>query len=887
MSFSRRIAILLLLGFSIVNAATVRKGENWLQFKYDSRHSGNAANRNVTVPLGLIAAVPLTDAVFTAPVVADGRVYVVDGSGTVFCLDAATLRVLWKVTTAGGPANSNNVSSPLIAGRFLHFGTMAGTYYVLDAKSGKTIKEIACGEPIFSAPVLSGGRVYFATLGSRVYALEPNGTVRWTWDFVREWLKFEGDRWSGADWLKHLQHRVTPAEQFTCSRDMAVDGKTLVIPAGGYIVWLDDLGPRPELRRVHAALVPTFGLSIGDDGTVYRQWYYMDNIGQVDMVRPAAKKNESPTAAGGAETVIVDKQDRRALMRPAADKEGVDYVSGTRASFSDFHSSFSSVSLRGGDVYRCRPEEGFGLCRHTNGQETHAYPGGYPSIASPILLGDKAVYGGLDGALYVVPLAQGPAWSFQTPWHRAISAPVAVSDGRVYFGCEDGYFYALGPGGRAPLPAKDLGVWKIRTPLTGPKADAKYDRFTSFGNFANTNADDQGLRLPLSLGWVRRYEGSTLHHSSFGGGRMYTHTAEGQIFAVEQATGRLLWRTFFPGVHVSYTTPLYYQERLLVPQPGFDRGVLRCLDAATGKLLWEAPISGSPSWNRMEPPVVYKNLAFYMFGTGKYGPGVPLGERVPWLFGHQNVPGFPKSHKPLLRAFDLQTGKEVWTDDFSKYGSGGDESGICLMDGRLYYSSYFGNKSSPHGITAALEPETGKIVWLTTDYSVHGGASISAADGRLYLTGYNPEAGSNARRVWCLNAKDGALVWKSDSLTDHFPQPARAGNSGLIEVATIGPKFIFVQAQYECGFLLDKQTGKIISQLTQGYKCTRFTLSGNYLLGNDMDVYDLSDPTQVRFLATGPMLDPSECIGAAISNGQLFYTGHGGGMQMSLVNAKQ
>ena len=42
-------------------------------------------------------------------------------------------------------------------------------------------------------------------------------------------------------------------------------------------------------------------------------------------------------------------------------------------------------------------------------------------------------------------------------------------------------------------------------------------------------------------------------------------------------------------------------------------------------------------------------------------------------------------------------------------------------------------------------------------------------------------------------------------------------------------------------FLLDKDTGNIITTLAQGYKCTRFTLSEPYLLGSNMDLYDLSD----------------------------------------------
>ena len=69
--------------------------EDWLQFQFDARRSGDAAQRSVSTPLGLVAAVPLSDAIFTAPAVADGRVYVVDGAGTAWCLDAATLQTIW------------------------------------------------------------------------------------------------------------------------------------------------------------------------------------------------------------------------------------------------------------------------------------------------------------------------------------------------------------------------------------------------------------------------------------------------------------------------------------------------------------------------------------------------------------------------------------------------------------------------------------------------------------------------------------------------------------------------------------------------------------------------------------------------------------------------
>ena len=60
-----------------------------------------------------------------------------------------------------------------------------------------------------------------------------------------------------------------------------------------------------------------------------------------------------------------------------------------------------------------------------------------------------------------------------------------------------------------------------------------------------------------------------------------------------------------------------------------------------------------------------------MFGTGRYDDEVPEEERVKWLWSHDGVTSYPKSHRPMLRAFNVKTGKEVWQRDFSEYGSGG------------------------------------------------------------------------------------------------------------------------------------------------------------------------------------------------------------------------
>lgn len=851
--------------------------EEWHQLKHDARHSGNVPDRTVSSPLGLVGTVPLGDAIFTSPVVDQQHIYAVNGSGEVFCIHRDTLDIVWRTKTLGGAGNCNNVSSPAIVGPYLHVGTVAGYYYVIDRTSGRVVRRIDCGDPIFSAPVIVDQRAYFATLGSQVFAVEPTGEVAWKWDFVKDVIEFDGDRWSGQQWYQFREGRVNWRDHFCCSRNLAAFGKTIVVPSGGRVVFLEDTGSQPRLRRV--AEIPeyfgkeypaAFGLSIGDEGEVYVQWHRRDNAGRVDVLRIDQDDSVSDSVVPGTETAI--------------------NVYGLL--------SFASVSMRGDQVYRTRPQEDAGLRRHTISTDEVTSLPAYPSICPPILLRDHVVHGGLDGKLYVVPLSgDAEPWVFETAQGCPITAPPAVCDGQIVFGCEDGYLYVLGPHGSAPLPDRDLELWKVRSPLTGPYADAKYDWYTNYGNLGCVNSNDQGIQPPVKIKWLRRVEGTVKHLPVCGGGRMYTHTAEGQIIAVEQETGRLLWRRYWPGVYLSFTSPLYYREKLLVPQAGISRSRMRCLDAATGQLLWEQPFTGSPSWSRQFPPVVQGNLAIYASGSGKYAAqgsekaytfrGTPRptedgSEVMSFQYTHDN-PYYPQDNLPYLWAWDLDTGQLVWKRDFAQYGSGGNDCGIAIMDGKLYYSTFFGYDAQRrrrrgiepgiNGLTACLDPATGDVQWLTTDYYVTAGCTLTAKDGRLYLGGYNqPHAGTTERYIHCIDAADGSLIWRSDPV------------KSAVNVVTVGDDFVFSNAiRAEC-HILDKETGKIVYDFDLDYACCRFTLSGNFLLGANMDMLDLSEGH--KLVATGPAIDSRECLGSSVSNGRMFYTSQASGLQASAVTGE-
>ena len=306
--------------------------------------------------------------------------------------------------------------------------------------------------------------------------------------------------------------------------------------------------------------------------------------------------------------------------------------------------------------------------------------------------------------------------------------------------------------------------------------------------------------------------------------------------AVEQDTGRLLWRRHWPHVYLSFTSPLYHKEKLLIPQGGIRQSLVRCLDATNGRLLWEAPFTGSPGWSRQFPPVVHGNVAIYASGSGQYAaqgsekafvfkgdpkPTEDGREVMSWIFANA-TPYSPIDHKPQVWAWDLDTGEVVWHKDFSAYGRGGNDCGICILDGKLYYSVYFGYDTEQkrrrglpvenNGFTACMDPASGRVVWLTTNYHVTSKCTLSARDGRIYLGGFAAaRQTAKDRFVWCLDAKDGSLVWQSDPVTS------------ALNVVSVGKEYVFSNALRGVGNVYDRDTGKVVGTVGHNYACCRFT----------------------------------------------------------------
>lgn len=155
------------------------------------------------------------------PVIADGRVYLADVTGTVGCLDLANGQPLWsrrlptlarqspatvsspavagdrlivaadKVValdrrdgtvlwefTPGSPAGGYDhreinlfFSSPVVSGDLVWIGSGAGSLYALDVQTGKRVARYEFGVPVLSTPLLWGNSIYVATYDGHLYCL--------------------------------------------------------------------------------------------------------------------------------------------------------------------------------------------------------------------------------------------------------------------------------------------------------------------------------------------------------------------------------------------------------------------------------------------------------------------------------------------------------------------------------------------------------------------------------------------------------------------------------------------------------------------------------------------------------------------------------------------
>jgi outer membrane protein assembly factor BamB len=135
----------------------------------------------------------------SSPAVAGGMVYFPSYDGKFYAVNAETGRLKWKFATAGErrfeakgihgllPKNQTipdpwdvYLSSPVVVGAAVYFGSGDGNLYALDAASGELRWKFQTGDVVHSSPAFDSGTLYVGSWDSILYAVDAaTGHEKW------------------------------------------------------------------------------------------------------------------------------------------------------------------------------------------------------------------------------------------------------------------------------------------------------------------------------------------------------------------------------------------------------------------------------------------------------------------------------------------------------------------------------------------------------------------------------------------------------------------------------------------------------------------------------------------------------------------------------------
>lgn len=340
------------------------------------------------------------------------------------------------------------------------------------------------------------------------------------------------------------------------------------------------------------------------------------------------------------------------------------------------------------------------------------------------------------------------SWSHRTPGSFLTGSP-AVADGVVYAATrdEDGE-------GRATIRAVDFRtgetLWEYETKISVHGSIAVADGVVYAQDLrSNLYAlDSAGGRLL----WRRSPEGSQdpdVNQRTYGyygvttgdGKVFWTHQdrlgsgSRGSISALDPKTGKTLWESPMTGSTMSDGTPVVADGRVYVGNQTADR--MLAYDAGTGKQLWQSANT-----------------------LGGWQDGIPTAADGRVFIGANNK----------LVARDAETGKDLWTyrsPGTSHIPGNATPASAAVADGTVYMGF-------PDGNVTALDAQTGNVVWSRL---LPGRLDLGGVHSSPAVSGDTVYVGSNNGSAYALDRTTGEVVWEREIGAWVSAGPAVSGNT--------------------------------------------------------------------------------------------------------------
>ena len=199
---------------------------NYAQTRYYPAAQINTTNVSKLRP-AFVFQTEVVESMETAPIVADGVMYLTTSYNHVYAVDAVTGKEYWHYKHKQGPVTTfccgpNNRGVAIMNDR-VYMGTLDAKLLALDAKTGKVIWSVDQGDPeagysVTMAPVAVNGKILIGTNGGEygirgfVKAFDANdGKLLWTFHTIPD--KGSEGVWAANDATGRDMHRDIAAEK--------------------------------------------------------------------------------------------------------------------------------------------------------------------------------------------------------------------------------------------------------------------------------------------------------------------------------------------------------------------------------------------------------------------------------------------------------------------------------------------------------------------------------------------------------------------------------------------------------------------------------------------------------------------------------------------------
>jgi len=375
-------------------------------------------------------------------------------------------------------------------------------------------------------------------------------------------------------------------------------------------------------------------------------------------------------------------------------------------------------------------------------------------ISSPAVVSSTVYVGSGDHNLYALELDNGALrWKFKTKG-RVLASP-AVVEGVVYFGSYDSNFYAVdASNGTLRWKFKTAGERRFAAKhLHGAEPAAEtmpdpFDFYLSSPAIANGviyfgSGDGNVYALDLATGSLRwKFQTGDVVHASpaVADGTVYVGSWDSYFYALDAATGKQKWR-FKSGEDPQIHNQVGIQSSAVVADGlvyfGCRDSNLYALDARTGEKKWVFNNKGS--WVIGSPLVYHGKLYFSTSDSGMFyaldartgAQGFSL--KLIWpMFSSPAIAGntlYIGSHEGKLIAIDLSTQKPVWV--FLTDGSRKNGATYTKPDGSPNYEAAFSDLFYDDMVSGVQKMmSVGSI--LSSPVVVNNVVYVGSTDGNVY-----------------------------------------------------------------------------------------------------------------------------------------------------------